>query len=292
MNITSLSARAMLATLNIRRWQAARTDKKISTEVAKTHAVKEKRAGKYRKNAIDIDAPTFKAVGTAASELRARNNFYTLPWSQDGSRILTTVNFEEYAAEMRSLRVVFEQAVKDFMDDYPALKAAARIELNGMYNENDYPTDIGAKFGVDLSFMPLPDAQDFRASLPDGTVQEIKQGIETELQQTLKKAMRDPYERLYSHISRMVERLSDKEGVFRDTLVTGLADLCAILPGLNLSGDPKLDDLRKRAEQMIAHVDPQDLRDVPSVRRDVARQAAHIQNLMQGYMFAAPSEAA
>ena len=39
MNITSLSERAMLASLNIRRWQAALTDKKITAEVATNHAV-------------------------------------------------------------------------------------------------------------------------------------------------------------------------------------------------------------------------------------------------------------
>jgi hypothetical protein len=292
MNISSLSERAMLVTVNVRRWQAALTDKKVTTEIATTHAVSAKRAGKYRKNAIDVDAPTFKAVASAASELRTQNYFYTLPWSQDGARILTTAVFEEYTLEMRKLRVVFEHAVKDFVDDYPALKNAAKRELNGMYNENDYPTNIAAKFGVDVSFMPLPDAQDFRASLADGTVQQIRHSIEAELQNTFQVAMREPYERLYSHISRMVERLSDKDGVFRDTLVTGLADLCAILPGLNLSADPKLDDLRKRAERMIANLNPQDLRDLPAVRRDVARQAAEIQNLMQGYMGVAPSEVA
>ena len=104
--------------------------------------------------------------------------------------------------------------------------------------------------------------------------------------------MRDPYERLYSHISRMVERLSDKKAVFRDTLVTGLADLCAILPGLNLTGDERLDDLRKRAERMIAHLDPQDLREVPSIRQNVAREAAQIQNLMAGFMGPASSSEA
>ena len=39
MNTTSLSERAMLASLNIRRWQAALTDKKITAEVATNHAV-------------------------------------------------------------------------------------------------------------------------------------------------------------------------------------------------------------------------------------------------------------
>jgi hypothetical protein len=292
MDTTSLCERAMLVSLNIRRWAAALTDKKITAEVASNHAVNEKRAGRYRKNAIDIKAATFEAVGSAASELRNKHYFYTLPWSQDGARILPAAMFEEYSKETRALRAVFDRTVSAFVDDYPALKEAARLELNGMYNEDDYPTNIAAKFGVDVVMMPLPDAEDFRATLSETAVAEIKQGIEAELQKTMQAAMRDPYERLYSHISRMVARLSDRDGVFRDTLVTGLSDLCAVLPGLNLTNDPTLDDLRRRAERMIANIEPQALRDVPVVRRDVARQAAEIQHLMAGYMGTKPQEAA
>jgi hypothetical protein len=292
MNTTSLSERAMLASLNIRRWQAALTDKKITAEIATTHAVSEKRAGRYRKNAIDVEALSFKAVVSAASELRNQHYFYTLPWSQDGARILTTTMFGQYSADMRTLRGAFGRVVEAFVADYPRLKQAAKRELNGMYNEADYPTNIAAKFGVDVVIMPLPDSQDFRASLSDDTVADIKKDIQTELQKSTQLAMREPYERLYTHISRIVMRLSDKEGVFRDTLITGLADLCAILPGLNLTGDPQLDDLRKRAERMIANLDPQDLRDRPSVRRDVAREAAQIQHLMAGFMGPVSSEAA
>jgi hypothetical protein len=292
MTTNSLAERAMLASLNIRRWQAALTDKRITTEVATHHAVDEKRAGKYHKNAIDVRAPSFQTVVTAASDLRNRHYFYTLPWGQDGARILPAAIFEEYSEEMRKLRGAFERAVKSFVDDYPLLKLAAKRELNGMYDESDYPTNIAAKFGVDIVFMPLPDAHDFRASLSEATVAEIKEGIAAELQKTTKLAMREPYERLYTHISRMVARLSDKKAVFRDTLVTGLADLCAVLPGLNVTGDPQLEELRKRAEMMIAHVDPQDLRDVPSLRNNVARQAADIQHVMAGFMGTATSEVA
>jgi hypothetical protein len=292
MNTTLLSERAMLATLNIRRWQAALTDKKITSEIASHHAVSAKRAGKYRKNAIDTGTASFAAVVASASDLRNKHYFYTLPWSQDGARILTTAAFEEYSGQIRKLRAAFEQAVKGFVVDYPQLKMAAKRELNGMYNEGDYPTNIGAKFGVDVVFMPLPDAQDFRAALSENLVTEIKQDIQAELQRTTELAMREPYERLYTHISRMVERLSDSKGIFRDTLITGLAELCEILPALNLSDDTQLDDWRKRAETMIANIGPQDLREDPVVRRSVARQAAEIQQLMSGFMGTASSEVA
>src|SRR5215469_8911435 len=142
MSINVLAARALLVTLNIHRWQAARTDKKITAEVATTHAVSEKRAGRYRKNAINVESPSFKAVVSAASELRAKHYFYTLPWTQEGARILTTAMFDEYSREMRVLRAAFEKAVQAFVSDLPNLKEAAKVELNGLYNESDYPTDI------------------------------------------------------------------------------------------------------------------------------------------------------
>ena len=43
---------------------------------------------------------------------------------------------------------------------------------------------------------------------------------------------------------------------------------------------------------MITHLDPQELRDVPSVRQSVAREAAEIQNMMASFMGEIPAEAA
>ena len=291
MSANPLSECAMLSSLSVKCWSAALTDKKISSEVAETHSVNQKRAGKYRKNAINTEAPTYQAVKEAATELRTKHYEFTLPWSQDGARILTTAMFEQYSRELRTLRAGFDRAVETFVADYPALKSAAKIELNGMYNEADYPIDIRAKFGVEVSIQPLPDAEDFRASLPETAVRQIKGDIQAELEKAAVRAMQEPYERLYSHISRMVQRLSDPKGVFRDTLVSGLVDLCAILPGLNLTQDPQLEDLRRRAEQMIAHVSAQELRDNPAIRQDIARQAADIQSIMAPFMGVGSPEA-
>lgn len=277
----------MLASLHIRMWGATRTDKTVTEEVAKQHAVTQKRAGHYRKHAINVEAPSYKAVKSAAVDLRHRHYHWTLPWGEDGGRILPAAHFEKYSAEMRALRVRFDAAVADFVMDYPALKIGARVELNGLYDESDYPKNIHGKFGIDLGILPLPEAEDFRVSLPNEAVAEIKAGIEAEMQRTATLAMRDPYERLYQHIQRMVERLGNPESVFRDTLVTSLADLCTLLPGLNLTHDPQLETLRKKAEQMIAGLDAQTLRNKPAVRATVAKQAEEIQDLMAAFMGAA-----
>lgn len=287
MSTQKLNERAMLANLTISYWQAARTDKKISSDVAQQHKVSERRAGHYRKFAIDTETPSYRAVMTAAGEIRQAHYKYTLPWGQDGARILTALSFEDYSAQIRKARAKFETAVIAFIAEFPAIKEKARIEMNGMFNDDDYPKDLKRKFGVYTAIMPLPDSKDFRVDLPDDAVSEIKASIEAELQKTTLAAMQEPYERLHAHIARMVGALSDPKGIFRDTLITGMADLCSVLPGLNLTSDPKLDELRRQCEAMISGIEAQDLRDSPKTRRKVAQQAREIQNVMAGFMGAA-----
>jgi hypothetical protein len=279
-----LSERAMLSNISISVWGATRTDKKVTAEVAARHSVSAKRAGHYRKNAIDIDAPTYVAVLNAGSTMRDRHYWWTLPWIDKGVRILPAASFDKYSAEMRGLRATFGQKVDDFVADYPRLKLAAETELNGLYSERDYPLDIGSKFGVHLSILPLPDASDFRANLPQADIEAIRTGITADIERTMALAMREPYERLFDHVARMVERLSDPKGIFRDTLVTGLADLCAVLPALNVTNDPVLDKLRKKAESLVVGLDAQELREKPKVRKDAAKRAKDIQDMMAGLM--------
>jgi hypothetical protein len=280
----NLSKQAMLSHLHIRVWGATLTDRKVSAEVATKHGVTEKRAGKYRKHVIDVQSIEYRAVRAAASDLRMRHYWHTLPWGEDGGRILPAASFEAYAAEQRTLRKKFDAAVADFVAAYPKLVAEATKDLGGLFNASDYPADIGSKFGVDCSIMPLPTEHDFRASLPAAAVAEIKQNITKEVERTTESAMREPYQRLYDHISRMVERLEDPKAIFRDTLVTGLAELCSVLPALNITNDTRLDELRKRAESLVTGLDPQTLRDDYTARADVLSKAEEIQDAMAAFM--------
>lgn len=281
---SSLNTRAMLVSLSISVWTAARTDKAVTEQVAKDNHVSSRRAGHYRKNAIDVAVPSYQAVKTAAAALRERHTWHTLPWQQDGVRILPAAAFMAYSEDMRKARAVFAEAVSDFLADYPRLKNNAKVELNGLYNEGDYPTDITRKFAATTSIMPLPDAGDFRVKIGDDAAKEIKASIRQETDKAIAEAMREPYQRLHDHISRMVERLSDPEGIFRNTLVTGLGELVAVLPSLNLTGDKKLEELRRRAESMIVGITADDLREDKALRADVAKKATDIQEMMSAFM--------
>jgi hypothetical protein len=293
----TLSTRAMLANLTIHRWMATLTDKKITQDVADQHQTTSQRLGKYKKNAIDVQHARFVAICNAAGDLRQTHYNHTLPWGQDGARILTTLGFEAYSQAVRQKIARFNAAADQFAAVYPELVEAARAELNGAFNAADYPRHIRAKFGVDLTILPLPDAADFRADLSDEAVSSIKTDIEAKMRDGVAEAMKAPYQRLYELVERMARRLSvtpekrtrgqkytGDTGTFRDSLVEGLAELCTILPGLNLTNDAKLDELRKQTEQMIAGIDAATLRTDMTKRAEVAKRATEISNVMAAYM--------
>jgi hypothetical protein len=280
----SIQSRAMLAALRISKWTATRTDKKVTEEVAIKHGVSSKRAGTYRKHAIDVEHASYRAVNSAISQLRVRHFYWTLPWGEDGARILPAANFDKFSADMRTLRAQFDSAVTQFCIDYPSLAQKARSELGTMFDPSDYPRDISSKFDCEVNIMPLPDANDFRVDLPDDAIEDIRQNITKEMQRTTTEAMRDAYSRLFDHVHRIVEKLGDPAAIFQASTIENLRDLCELLGALNITGDPQLEEFRERARTMIDGVDAQVIRDMPEKRSDIAEQAKQIESDMAAFM--------
>lgn len=283
--MSNISTRAMLINLSITSWTARKHDKKITSEVAANHNTSES-AGRYNKNLLPMDSATYKAVTQAANAARTAHYEQTLPWSDEGSRILPAANYIEYSTRLQRLHNEFDNAVAAFIADYPTLQNNAQRLLNGLYNAEDYPSvaELRSKFSFSTKVLPLPDANDFRVSLDEDDVQAIRSEIERNVQDSINAAQGDLYERLFSAVSRMVDRLSDDKAIFRDSLVINLRELCDIIPRLNLTGDANLEALRVRIEKSLASFEPDDLRDDKALRASVAKMASKVQADMAAMM--------
>lgn len=281
----SIASRAMLSSLRISAWGATRTDQRVTQEVAQRHNVDAKRAGKYYKHAIDPKTVEYAAIYTVIGAMRARHYYWTLPWAADGSRILPAANFEKYSADMRLLRAEFDRAVAEFCKAFPRLVHAARAELGSLFDQQDYPDDVAGRYRVEISIMPLPDAQDFRVDLPDEAIDEIRANIQKEMEATAREAMREPFNRLFERVHHIVDRLSDPKAVFRDSMIEGLRELIDVLPGLNITNDDNLNDFANRAQEMLAKMgDADTLRGMPERRKEIAAEAAQIESDMAAFM--------
>jgi hypothetical protein len=142
LDTSGLSSRAMLVDLNLRQWAAGKTDREVSREVAERHG-SEDGMGHFYKNLFRSGAlsKVRTAFARAADEHRKR----TLPWLDNGSRVLTNAGYLGYMAAMRKAKLDIEAALEEFYRDYPRLKDEARAALNGLYRDDDYPTLVRRK---------------------------------------------------------------------------------------------------------------------------------------------------
>ena len=276
----NLNERAMLVKLNIGQWAAKKHDKKISKEVADNHnAVGD--VGRYSKHLLAAEA--LQAVQKAANEARTFHYAQTLPWRDDGARILLSNNFGRYSERMRELEAVFFAAVREFGANYVGYVEDARRRLNGMFDAADYPRDVVNRFSWGVSVDPLPDAADFRAALTDSDVARLRSDIEARNQGAVQAAVRDVWGRVHEVCSAMVDRLGTEDAIFRDSLIGNAMELANLLPRLNLTDDPKLTELSETIKAKLCRHSPDRLRADPVARVQVADDAKAILEAMAGY---------
>ncbi len=282
---SNLHQKAMLVGLAIHGWQARKYDRRISAEVSVAHAATQN-AGRYNKHLLPQAAASYEAVHKKGREFRTFYYDNTLPWSKDGQRILPTKNYEQFAEGVRRFKREYKLLTEDFLREYPVLKEDARILLNGMFNEADYPQveEMRGKFWIDLETLPFPTAEDFRVNLAGNEVDRIRREIEERVRMELDKAGKDLWNRLRTAVDNMILRLSSPESKFHDTLVGNIRDIVDLIPRLNFVEDANLEAVRaKCAETLVVH-NPQVLREDVGVRSLVAAQAKEISAMMDAYM--------
>ena len=292
----SLSSRAMLCSLSISMWSARKHDPDASEEIAMRHGAQAD-SGRYSKLLLPKQA--LAEIQKIVSEARQEHYFMTLPWGDDGYRVLPAAAYMDHVEKMRTLSNRFGGAVDTLARQFLTLVDQAKTRLGGLFREEDYPAcnELMAKFSFETKVMPLPDAGDFRVALGDEEKDRIKRQITAAVEASLQVGSRELWQRLYEAVSHMAERLTaykvTGEGVehpFRDSIVTNLVKLVDVLPKLNVTNDPELERLTGQVHASLL-VDPKELRQSESVRAETAKTAAEIAQRMASYMgvYSAPA---
>lgn len=279
-----LASRAMLVTLNLSSWTARKIDERITEEVRAQHNA-QPNAGRYNKALLAKGA--LADVSGALIRAGRLHRDRTMPWLDSGARILPAVAYERYVSEIQRTKEEFDKAVDAFVEAYPGLIEKAREDLNGMFNETDYPSigEIRDSFGFAVRVLPMPDAADFRASVGQGQIDQIKAEIEKTTRAALEGAMLDAWRRIIETCERVVEKLkafkpatdTDKaQNGFRDSLVEHVRDLVGLLPAFNLTADAKMTEITERLDRELCRHSVDVLKADPKLREATAKAAEAI----------------
>jgi hypothetical protein len=187
----------------------------------------------------------------------------------------------QYTQQMRAYKAEFAKLVSEFAHSYPTEVQAARNRLGTMYNPADYPdvSEMYARFDVTTEFIPIPDAKDFRVDVSAEAADEIRQQITESVNMRQVEAVRDCYKRVREVVSKLYDRLSIEDAVFKDSLVSNAQALMDVLPGLNITQDPELDALHTEISATLL-VSPNTLRNDPATRENTAKIAKTILDRM------------
>lgn len=276
----SFTDKALLVNLDISQWTAHKHDKAVSKKIEEEHNTT--KAGRYNK--ILIDRESIKELQQIAQAARTFLYAHTLPWGDNGDRVLPSANYFEFIGEYKEFKTKYETAVVNFVNQYPQLVNEARRRLNGMFQEADYPsvTAIRAKFNMEIKFMSIPDSSDFRIQLEQDEVDALRNNIEREINARIVQATRNMYTRIKEAVGHMAERLSTNEAVFRNTLVSNISDLVAVLPRLNFTDDPEINELVVSMKTLL--VEPDTLRKNTILREQKALEAQAIFNKVSAFL--------
>lgn len=269
----SLSERAMTVSLHLKAWQAKRIDRRVTAEVLADRNAQND-AGEFVKNLMPPSA--LDAITKAHSRARQRHYAFTLPWGDEGVRILASTAFFEYTSAMNGEeRPNCEQTYKNFLDTYEALRAEAPRRLGKLYTASEFPTleVVKEKFGFTLTILPVPDKSDFRVEIGDDAASLIRESIEETVNERYAEAQRDLWTRLSDTLRHFHEAMADPKQVFRNTTVTKLAELATLAPKLSLTPDPKLEEICASVSALLSDVEPNDFRENQVLRRDASKRA-------------------
>lgn len=284
MSIHALTERAMILNLSISLWQGYRLDKEASRKVTED-AGADKDAARVNKHLVPKEA--LAPVVTAAGAIRTHFYEKTLPWRDNGDRLMTRILYMPFIERHEQLVSEFNAAVDRFLTvDYPKAREQAAFRMGELFNPDDYPgiTDLRYRFRAVMEISPISTANDFRVQIDADHVDRVRADIEAQAEKRVHSAMADVWRRMAETVGYFADRLGDPKAVFRDSTVRNVAELVDLIPGLNLLDDPNIEQLRVEIKSKLTGIDPKDIRKDGAFREELSGQAKEIVDKMQGFI--------
>jgi len=275
--VAGVARSAMMVDLHISVYSGRKQDKSTQAEVVANKGANSKRAASVYKNLFS-ECKELDALTKFQARARAEHYRMTLPWNDQGARLLPTAALLDYQQVMNRCKNEFERLVDAFLDKYDTLVAAAAFQLGTLFDRQEYLSraQVALRFRMESSFTPLPTGGDFRLDVESAVQRELIERYEAQLESKLAQANQDAWSRLHDALLRLSDRLTiDEDGkkkVFHDTTVTGAVELCDLLTVMNITKDPQLESARRKLEAVLSGVTPKELRDEHSTRIQTKQQ--------------------
>jgi hypothetical protein len=284
--IPQLADKAVLVQVIRRQPAKSRKDRNATAELAISKGADESFLRVWKKLFSDADMRPITSIMLDAYNYFREN---TLPWFDQGWRILPLTKMMEFEAEMERLQHCLDDASSELAEQWDEVIARSQRGLQGMFDPSDYyrdGADLKAKIHIEVNFIPVPTGQDFRSdALSSGERTRLAERLNQRVQEQLEEAIAEPRQRLFAAVTEFAETLKDDDAVrnMKRARIKNLGELVQSLRSLNISGDPELDKAADAVTDMLDAIDFKGVKIDPAQREKVTKTADSITDAMAAF---------
>ena len=268
----SISSSAMIVDFNASVYTARKKDHKASEEVNYANSA-DKGIANVSKNLLG-NCAELQAIQKFVGNLRNLHYSMTLPWSDNGSRLITTAAFFKYNDDMTRLIDEGWDLVRAFGDVYEWKIMDAQATNGSLWNRDEYLTKdaVMQKFSFRLNYTPLPEAGDFRIDIGNEAMTQIKSKYADHYAHAIKSAMDDVWHRLHDNLTTLARQLDvNEEGKgnrLYDSVFDQALNLTEMLGTCNVTQDSQMEAMRRRLEDVLHGTNLEQIKNSPTFREE------------------------
>jgi hypothetical protein len=243
------------------------------------------------KKLLDTSHPAYKAVTRIFSQCRAYWKTITVPFPQDGVRLVKLEVLGQFNDDMARFRQQLDQAAAALDEVYYSMRAAARHSLGDLFDESDYPMSLSGAFEINWEY-PSIDPPEYLRDVNQriwNEQREIANARMTEAVQMAEQAFAAEFGKL---LGKIVERLTPNElgesKRFEDVTVENLKGFFDKFNFLSVGSNDDLERLVKQAQDILDGKDADTLRSDGYVREVVKRDLAAVSQQLDALLVDTP----
>lgn len=243
------------------------------------------------KRVIDTKHPAYKAVTAIKSQAAAFWRGITLPYPQEGVRLIRQADVSTFEERMNDFKTQLAAAVANLQLEYETIKEKAREKLGSLYNPQDYPDTLEGVFSISWEYPPIEPPQYLLNFNPQLYAQEQSR-VQQRFEDAVAMAENAFAEELSGLISHLVERLTDepdgKKKTFKASTIENFKEFYQNFQRMNVRSNANLESLISQANNLVAGITPNDLRQSTDLQQSLRTQMSALQTSLDSVIREAP----
>jgi len=243
------------------------------------------------KRLIDTKNTTYRVLTTLKSQAAAYWRAVTLPYPQDGVRLIKQADIGAFEDRMREYKEQLVAAAANLQLEYETLKTAAREKLGDLYNPADYPASLDGVFDLRWEYPPVEPPNYLMTFNPE-LYQQEQQRVQHRFETAVVMAENAFAEQLQDMISHLIERLTDEpdgtKKTFKVSAIENFKEFYENFQDMNVRSNAQLERLIRQANELVSGIDVKDLRKNTNLRQNLTQQMGAVKTALDSLITNAP----